>query len=101
PNATSCGTSTTGQVEDYSIDIQNCVEATISSQPQNTAICNGGSGSVTIGITGTNLTYQWQISTNGGSSFTDLTNNSTYSGITSKTLNITGAALAMSNYQYR
>jgi hypothetical protein len=101
PNATSCGTSTTGQVEDYSMDIQNCVEATISSQPQNTAICNGGNGSITIGITGTNLTYQWQISTNGGSSFTDLTNNSTYSGVTSKTLNITGAALSMNNYQYR
>jgi hypothetical protein len=101
PNATSCGTSTTGQLEDYSMDIQNCVEATISSQPQNTAICNGGNGSITIGITGTNLTYQWQISTNGGSSFTDLTNNSTYSGVTSKTLNITGAALSMNNYQYR
>ena len=101
PNATSCGTSTTGQVEDYTIDIQTCLEANITSQPANTTICNGGSGSITLGITGTNLTYQWQISTNGGTSFTNLTNNSTYSGITSKTLNITGATLAMSNYHYR
>lgn len=101
PNATSCGTSTTGQVEDYTIDIQTCLEANITSQPANIAICDGGSGSITLGITGTNLTYQWQISTNGGTSFTDLTNNSTYSGITSKTLNITGAALSMNNYQYR
>ncbi len=101
PNATSCGTSTTGQVEDYTIDIQTCLEANITAQPPNTTICNGGSGSITLGITGTNLTYQWQISTNGGTSFTDLTNNSTYSGITSKTLNITGATLSMNNYQYR
>jgi len=101
PNATSCGTSTTGQVEDYTVDIQNCVTANITSQPQNVFICNNSSGSITIGVTGTNLTYQWQVSTNGGSSFTDLTNNSTYSGVTSKTLNITGATLSMSNYQYR
>ena len=101
PNATSCGTSTTGQVEDYTIDIQTCLEANITSQPPNTAICNGGSGSITLGITGTNLTYKWQISTNGGGSFTDLTNNPTYSGITSKTLSITGATLSMNNYQYR
>ena len=101
PNPTSCGTSTAGQVEDYTIDIQTCLEANISSQPQNVTICNGGSGSVTIGITGTNLTYQWQISTNGGGTFTDLANNATYSGVTSKTLNITSAALSMASYQYR
>jgi hypothetical protein len=101
PNATACGTSTTGQVEDYTIDIQNCISANITSQPQNTFICNGGNGSITIGTTGTNLTYQWQISTNGGGAFSDLTNNATYAGVTSKTLNITAATLSMSNYQYR
>lgn len=101
PNATACGSSTTGQVEDYTIDIQNCISANITSQPQNVFICNGNNGSITLGVTGTNLIYQWQISTNGGSTFTDLTNNSTYSGATSKTLNITGATLVMSGYQYR
>ena len=101
PNATSCGTSTTGQVEDYTVDIQNCVSANITSQPQHTFICNGGNGSMTIGAAGTNLTYQWQVSNNGGGTFTDLVNNSTYSGVTSKTLNITGVSLGMSGYQYR
>lgn len=101
PNATACGSSTTGQVEDYTIDIQNCISANITSQPQNIFICNGSSGSITLGVTGTNLTYQWQVSTNGGSTFTDLTNNSTYAGVTSKTLSITAVTLAMSSYQYR
>ena len=101
PNATSCGTSTTGQVEDYTIDIQTCLEANITSQPANTTICNGGSGSISITTTGTNLTYQWQISTDGGGSFTNLTNSSTYAGVTTRILNITGAALSMNNYQYR
>jgi len=101
PNATACGSSTTGQVEDYTIDIQNCISAGITSQPQNIFVCNGSSGSITLGVTGTNLIYQWQVSANGGTSFIDLTNNSTYSGVTSKTLNITGVTLAMSSYQYR
>jgi len=101
PNATPCGTSTTGQVEDYSIDIQTCVAANISSQPPNTTICNGGTGSITIATTGTNLTHQWQISTDGGGSFTNLTNSSTYAGVTTKTLTITGTTLTMNNYQYR
>jgi hypothetical protein len=101
PNAASCGTSTTGQVEDYSIDIQNCQAATISSQPANAIICNGGNGSITIGTTGTNLTYQWQLSTNGGTSFSNLSNTAPYSGVTTTTLNISNATLAMNNYQYR
>jgi hypothetical protein len=101
PNAAPCGTSTTGQVEDYSIDIQTCVAANVSSQPVNTTICNGGTGSITIATTGTNLTHQWQVSTNGGGLFTDLTNSATYAGVTTKTLTITGVTLTMNNYQYR
>ena len=100
-NATACGTSTTGQVEDYSIDIQNCVELNIISQPANTTICNGGSGSITIATGGTNLTHQWQVSTNGGVSFADLSNTGNHSGVTTKTLNISNVTLAMNNYQYR
>jgi hypothetical protein len=101
PNGTSCGTSTSGQVEDYSIDIQNCVTASITTQPQNTTICNGNGGSITIATSGTNLTHQWQVSTNGGSSFSDLTNTGIYSGVTTKTLNISAVNLTMNNYQYR
>ena len=101
PNATSCGISTTGQIEDYSIDIQNCITANITGQPSNTTICNGSSGSITIATTGTNLAHQWQISTNGGASFTDLANAGNYSGVTTKTLNISNVTLAMNNYQYR
>jgi len=101
PNSTSCNSSATGQVEDYTIDIQQCLALNIVAQPPNTAICNAGNGSIAINTTGTNLTYQWQISTNGGGSFTDLTNNATYVGVTSSTLSIAGANLSMNGYQYR
>jgi GEVED domain/Secretion system C-terminal sorting domain len=101
PNATSCGTSTNGQVEDYSIDIQPCFAGVIITQPANTAICNGGSGTISVATTGSGLTYQWQISTNGGGLYTNLSNSSTYSGTTTSTLSITGATLSMNNYLYK
>ena len=101
PNATSCGSSTSGQVEDYSIDIQNCVSADIMTHPANTTICNGSSGSITIATTGTNLVYQWQVSTNDGASFTNLSNGPNYLGVTTKTLTVANVTPAMNNYQYR
>jgi hypothetical protein len=102
PNGTSCGTSTNGQVEDYSIDIQPCFAGAISVQPPSTAIiCNGGNGSITVGTTGTGLTYQWQVSTNGGGLYTNLVNSAPYSGVTTNTLVITGATLSMNGYRFR
>lgn len=45
--------------------------------------------------------YQWQVSTNGGSTWTNLTDGAPYSGTTSATLTISAATTAMTNYQYR
>ena len=101
PNSSSCGPSTSGQVEDYSIDIQPCFAAAITTQPANTIICNAGNGSVTVATTGTGLTYQWQVSTNGGTSYTNLTNAAPYSGTTTNTLNITAATPSMNSYLYK
>ena len=101
PNDAPCGASTWGEVEDYSIDIQQCVAASIATQPANLTLCNGSNGSISVGASGTGLTYQWQISVDGGSTFTNLANNSLYSGVTTSTLNLIGATLSMNNYQYR
>ena len=101
PNSTSCGTSTNGQVEDYSVDIQPCFAAVITVPPANISICNGGNGSVSVGTTGTGLTFQWQVSTNGGTSYTDVTNTSLYSGATTSTLTLTGASASMNGYMYK
>jgi sugar lactone lactonase YvrE len=45
-------------------------------------------------------TIQWQVSTDGGTTWTNLTNNSTYSGVTTNTLTITGTA-ALNGDKYR
>jgi hypothetical protein len=46
-------------------------------------------------------TYQWQVSTNGGTSFTNLTDVAPYSGTTSATLTITAAPASLNGAQYR
>lgn len=100
-NNTSCGTSEWGQVEDYTLDINPCTAAIFSAQLANVSACNGGGATITAAVSGTFLTYQWQVSTDGGTTWTNVINNTTYSGATSSTLSISGITPAMSGYLYR
>ena len=45
--------------------------------------------------------YQWQVSTNGGSTWSPLADTSPYSGATSMTLTVTSATTGLHGYQYR
>jgi thiamine pyrophosphokinase len=75
----------------------------ITVQPAASTICeNPGntSFSVTAGVT-TAPTYQWQESTNGGSSYSNLANGGIYSNVTTATLTLTAATLSESGYLYR
>ncbi|NWL03354.1 hypothetical protein DM790_21215 [Flavobacterium collinsii] len=76
----------------------NNTGTTISAHPSSNTICSGANTS--FSVTALNATsYQWQVSTDG--SFTNISDNATYSGTTSSTLSITGATSTMSGYQYR
>lgn len=46
-------------------------------------------------------TYQWEVSSNGGSSFSNMTESAPYSGTTGVTLTIAGATAAMTGFRYR
>lgn len=69
----------------------------------NQVICTDKVASFTVsGITGTGpLSYQWQVSTNGGGSYSNITNGGVYSGATSATLTITAPPVSMNGYLYR
>jgi hypothetical protein len=73
----------------------------INTHPVNAAACTGGNASFTIVASGSGLTYQWQVSTNGGGSFSNLANGVPYSNVTAATLNITSATAGLNNNQYR
>src|SRR5690606_21122151 len=63
--------------------------------------CNGDNIAFNCSGTGTGVAYQWTVSTNGGVSFSNVTNTGVYSGATTGTLNITGATPGMDGYRYR
>ncbi|MEQ1678102.1 MAG: M36 family metallopeptidase, partial [Chitinophagaceae bacterium] len=72
----------------------------ITSQPTNASVCTGTNQTFTVGTTGTSLTYQWYISTDGGGTFNLLPNGGVYSGATSTSLTITGVTAILDNNQY-
>lgn len=69
--------------------------ASITSQPSNTTVCAGSNATFTVAATGTNITYQWQVSTDGGTSFTNL------AGATASSLTLTAVTTAQNNNVYR
>ena len=72
------------------------VTPAISMHPANQSITAGQNASFSVTATGSSLTYQWQESTNGGSTFSDIPapNNAT-------TITLTAVALASNGRQFR
>jgi hypothetical protein len=66
--------------------------------PANTTVCEAGNTSFTITATSA-VSYQWQV--DNGVGFANITDNATYSGAITTTLNITGATNSMNGYIYR
>ena len=73
----------------------------VTNQPINKTISLGANTSFTFSATGSGKTYQWQVSSNNGSTWSNLSNANVYSNVTTITLNITGATIALNNKKYR
>ncbi len=104
--------STSYYVAYYNIDTAACegprtaVAVTVKSAPtvgtpSGITVCPNDAATFTESASGTSLTYQWQVSTNSGSTWTSLTNTSPYSGVTTSTLGISSTTYAMNGYEYR
>jgi hypothetical protein len=73
----------------------------ISGNPASQSILAAGNASFTVTATGTSITYKWQVSTNGGTSYSNLSNGGVYTGTATSTLNLTAVPLSMNGYKYR
>ncbi|MBN4066111.1 hypothetical protein JYT51_02130, partial [Candidatus Amoebophilus asiaticus] len=73
----------------------------ITAHPENRTICEGDSVSFMVATSGAGVSSQWQISTDGGNTFNNLSNSVNYSGMNSNMLTIRGATLSQSNYKFR
>jgi hypothetical protein len=72
------------------------VPAAITTQPiLNVKACDQSNASFTVAASGSTPTYQWQVSTDGGSNYSDV------SGATSATLTLSPATLAQNGNRYR
>lgn len=100
-NIQPCGTYTWGETEDYNVNITPCVPVTVTTQPSSRIIVCGGNVTFTATLAGSFPGYQWQQRTSASAPWTDIVNNSMYSGATTNTLTITEAPVSMNNYQFR
>jgi hypothetical protein len=69
--------------------------ATITAQPTDQSACVPNAAAFTVAATGTGLTYQWQSSTDGGTTFNNI------AGATSATYTINPTAFSMNGTKYR
>ena len=64
----------------------------ITTNPSNAAACSGLGTSFTVVASNSPTSYQWYLSTNGGTSYTPVSNGGVYSGATTATLSISNVA---------
>jgi len=70
----------------------------------NQTVCAGSNPTFTIGsVSGTSgtVTIQWQVSVNGGSSYSNVSNGTSYSGATTVTLTVLNVSTAFNGNFYR
>ena len=78
------------------------VAPAITTQPASVTVASGANATFTVVATGTPTpTLKWQRSTNSGSAWSDLVNDSVYSGVTTGTLTVTAATLTMNANRFR
>lgn len=73
----------------------------IYTQPRNTTVCTNNTATFTVEADGTSPVYQWQVSDDNGTTFTEIENGSVYSGANSPTLTLTAPPLSLDNNIYR
>jgi len=74
----------------------------IVSLPANSSYVVGGNAIIGVSASGNPLpTYQWQVSTDGGVTWNNLSDNSVYSGSATASLTIHSVPFSMSGYQYQ
>ena len=89
-----------GNIAYKSDNITISAPPSITAQPGNKSACQGSGTSFAVTATGTSLSYQWQVSTDNGSTWSNLSNTGVYTGVTAASLNISNVT-GLNGYQYK
>ncbi|MBK6381863.1 MAG: hypothetical protein IPF69_00015 [Chitinophagaceae bacterium] len=87
----SCG----GDINSNAATLTISIPVSITTQPGSSTLCEGTAVNFTVGTTGSVISYQWQVSTNGGVTYTDI------AGATTNTFAIPVALPAQNGYRFR
>jgi hypothetical protein len=74
---------------------------TVTGNPSNSTICEGTGTTFTASASGSGLNYQWEVSTNGGSTWSNVVNGPNYSGATTPTLTLINTPPSFNQNRYR
>jgi subtilisin-like proprotein convertase family protein len=84
------------------VTVSNPINAADVTNPSNASVCANGNVTFSSNSTSGNpIEFQWEESTDGGATWTAVTNGGAFSGATTSTLTITGASSALNQHQYR
>jgi Secretion system C-terminal sorting domain len=74
---------------------------TVSANPVNVTVCENSNASFSITAAGTAPTYQWQVSSNGGTTYSNISNGAIYSGATTPTLSLSAVPFNLNSNLFR
>lgn len=94
-------TNTCGSVNTTAATLTVNSSVTVTTDPVNSTICEGTGTSFTAAAGGSGLSYQWEVSTNGGTTWSNVTNSAVYSGATTPTLTLTNTPPSLNGNRYR
>ena len=82
--------------------LQPNVVPVVTTQPVGAVVRSGANATFTVAASGSPApAYQWQVSSNGGATWTDLSSAGAYGGTNTASLTVTGAAPTLNRYQFR
>ncbi|MEJ1223740.1 immunoglobulin domain-containing protein [Sediminicola sp. 1XM1-17] len=82
------------------ITVLEDLPVTVTSQPSDEVVCDGDLAQFNVGTANAD-TFQWQMSTDNGTTFNDLANGGLYSGATTSTLSVNPTNTTLDGYLYR
>jgi uncharacterized repeat protein (TIGR01451 family) len=73
----------------------------ITSSPSAVSVCAGNNATFSVKASGASLSYEWQLSTDNGSSWSTLSNSATYAGTATSILIVANVSSALNGCKYR